>query len=68
MLVLLFRTRSFGDLVSMCYTFQTDDYRTARWNSSGPCFHLEIDAVFYSCIDHGVSYNSLLKNAYLSKG
>ena len=53
MLVLLFCTRLFGHLFSMCYTFQTDDYKTARWNSLEPCFHLEIDTVFYSCIDHG---------------
>ena len=39
----------------MCYTFQTDVYKTARWNS------LEIDTVFYSCIDHGLRYNSLLE-------
>ena len=45
----------------MSYTFQTDDYKTARWNSSEPCFHLEIDTVFYSCIDHGFRYNSLLE-------
>ena len=50
-----------GHLFSMCYTFQTDDYKTARWNSLEPCFHLEIDAVFYSCIDHGLTYNSLLE-------
>ena len=47
----------------MCYTFQTDGYRTAQWKSSGPCFHLEIAAVFYSCVDQGVRYNSLLENA-----
>ena len=45
----------------MCYTFQTDDYKTAQWNSLEPCFHLEIDTVFYSCIDHGFRYNSLLE-------
>ena len=45
----------------MCYTFQTDDYKTARWNSLEPSFHLEIDTVFYSCIDHGFRYNSLLE-------
>ena len=61
MLVLLFCTRLFGHLFSMCYTFQTDDYKTARWNSLEPCFHLEIDTVFYSCIDHGFRYNSLLE-------
>ena len=52
-LVLLFCTRLFGHLFSMCYTFETDDYKTAQWNSLEPCFHLEIDTVFYSCIDHG---------------
>ena len=35
-------------------TSNKDDYRTAQWNSWGPCFHLEIDDVFYLCIDHGV--------------
>ena len=30
----------------MCYTFQTNDYKTARWNSLEPCFYLEIDTVF----------------------
>ena len=59
MLVLLFCTRLFGHLFSMCYTFQTDDYKTARLNSLEPSLHLEI--VFYSCIDHGFRYNSLLE-------
>ena len=45
----------------MCYTFQTDDYKTARWNSLEPCLHLEIDTVFYSYTDHGFRYNSLLE-------
>ena len=74
MLVLLFRTQLFGYLFSMLYLSwnvnvacfierQTDDYRTAQWNSLGSCFHLEIDVVFYSCIEHGVRYNSLLENA-----
>ena len=45
----------------MCYTFQTDDYKTTRWNSLETCFHLETDTVFYSCIDHGFRYNSLLE-------
>ena len=53
--------RLFGHLFSMCYTFQTDDYKTARCNSLEPCFYLEIDTVFYSCIDHGFRYNYLLK-------
>ena len=45
-----------------------DNYRTSQWNSSRLCFHLEIDDVFYSCIDHGVRYNSLLENVQLSNG
>ena len=45
----------------MCYTFQTDDYKTDRWNSLEPCFHLETDTIFYSCIGHGFRYNSLLE-------
>ena len=60
-LVFLFCTRLFGYLFSMCYTFQTDDYKTARCNSLEPCFYLEIDTVFYSCRDHGFRYNSLLE-------
>ena len=43
---------------------QTDDYRTVKWNSLVSCFHIETDPVFYSRIDHGVWYNSLLENAY----
>ena len=35
--------------------------KTAQWVSLEPCFHLEIDTVFYSCIDHGFRYNSLLE-------
>ena len=31
-------------------TSNRDDYRTVQWNSSGPSFHLKIDAIFYSCI------------------
>ena len=60
-LVLLFCTRLFGHLFSMCYTFQTDNYKTARCNSLEPCLHLEIDAVFYSCVDHRFRYNFLLE-------
>ena len=45
----------------MSYTFETGDYKTARWNSLEPCFHLEIDTVFYSCIGHSFRYNSLLE-------
>ena len=60
-LVLLFCTRLFHHLFSMCYTFQTDNYKTAPSNSLERCFHLEIDTVFYSCIDHGFRYNSLLE-------
>ena len=54
-------TRLFRHLFSMCYTFQTDNYKTAPSNSLEPCFHSEIDTVFYSCIDHGFRYNSLLE-------
>ena len=45
----------------MSYTFQTDEYKTARWNSLELFFRLEIDTVFYACIDHGFIYNSLLE-------
>ena len=39
-------------------TSNKGNYRTtAQWNFSAPCFHLEIDAVFYSCIDRGVRMN-----------
>ena len=31
-------------------TSNRDDNRTVQWNSSGPSFHLKIDAIFYSCI------------------
>ena len=61
MLVLLFCTRLFGHLFSVCYTFRTGNYKTFRWNSLELCFHSEIDTVFYSCIDHGFTYNSLLE-------
>ena len=48
----------------MCYAFQADNYKTAQWNSLERCFHLDtdtvIDTVFYSYIDHGFRYNSLL--------
>ena len=44
----------------MCYTFQTDDYKTVRWSSSETCFHLEIDTDFYSCIDYGFRYTVIL--------
>ena len=37
-------------------------YRILQWNSSGPIFHLKIDAIFYLCIDHDVRSNSLLEN------
>ena len=47
-------------------TSNADDYRISQWNSSGPCFDLEID-VFYSCIDHGVRYNSLLEKRNYKK-
>ena len=46
---------------------QTDDQKRTPWNSLGPCFHSEIDAVFYSCIGHDVRSNSLLENAWLSE-
>ena len=45
----------------MCYTFQKDDYKTARWNSLEPCFHLEIDTVFLFMYRPWVRYNSLLE-------
>ena len=31
-------------------TSNCDNKKTAQWNSSGPSFHLKIDAVFNSCI------------------
>ena len=49
---------------SMFYgTSNWDDYRTVRWNPSGPNFHLKIDGFFNSYIDLGVRSNSLLENA-----
>ena len=48
-------------LFFVCYTFQTDDFKTTQWNCLEPYFHLETDTVFYSCIDHGFRYNSLLE-------
>ena len=43
---------------------QTDDYRTASWNSLVPCFHLEIDCFLFTYRPWGLWYNSLLENAY----
>ena len=59
-LVLLICTWLIG-ICFLCYTFQTDDFKTTRWNCLEPYFHLETDTVFYSCIDHGFRYNSLLQ-------
>ena len=59
MLVLLFCTRLFGHLFSMCYTFQTDHYK--NWYNYKNWYYIEIDTVFYSCIDHRFRYNSLLQ-------
>ena len=41
--VILFMERHYSTFHG---TTNRDDYRIAQWNSSGPGFHLKIDAVF----------------------